>query len=519
MRNATLLLFVLFGHQAIHAQAGTLDLSFSGDGLHVWDVMSWDDRLSAVTVQPDGKTVGAGWVDDGNTSTILVQRLMPDGTPDVSFGSGGLVTTGAIDHSYRAYAVGLQNTGKIVVAGLAYDLSLDGNVILVRYLADGTLDTTFGNGGITSSDLNGGPAFQAAWSLGVTADDRLVIVGEESANGLVCARFTADGSLDPSFGVSGVALTGVGFSTGMCLHLNPDGSVFAGGYRLDGDSDWMLARFRPDGVLDPTFGTGGVATLDLAGGDTEMMRGVSVLADGRIAACGYRSFQGLDDEPAVALFEPNGDPHLAFGTGGLVLLPFTAPQWGQAWSIIAQPDDKLLVAGFRAEPGIPANNDFFLYRLLNDGSFDASFAGGGQVYTDVSGSYDRAYAMALAPSGAIVLGGSGTGGLTSTAYARYVNDISTSVPVEMTSTSLRIYPTPATDHVMVEFEHEGNTRVKCTLHSSDGRRVLASDLISTSPGTHPCIIELPPLIAPGRYVLEFSSAERTLRGAVMVIER
>ncbi|MBP6392111.1 MAG: hypothetical protein KA352_14565 [Flavobacteriales bacterium] len=519
MRNATLLLFVLFGHQAIHAQAGTLDLSFSGDGLHVWDVMSWDDRLSAVVVQPDGKTVGAGWVDDGNTSTILVQRLMPDGTPDVSFGSGGLVTTGAIDHSYRAYAVGVQSTGKIVVAGLAYDLNLDGNVILVRYLADGTLDLTFGNGGITSSDLNGGPAFQAAWSLGVMADDRLVVVGEESANGLVCARFTADGFLDPSFGVNGVALTGVGFSTGLCLHLNADGSVFAGGYRLDGDSDWMLARFRPDGVLDPTFGTGGVATLDLAGGDTEMMRGVSVLDDGRIAACGYRSFQGLDDEPAVALFEPNGDPHLAFGTGGLVLLPFTAPQWGQAWSIIAQPDDKLLVAGFRAEPGIPANNDFFLYRLLDDGSFDASFAGGGQVYTDVSGSYDRAYAMALAPSGAIVLGGSGTGGLTSTAYARYVNDISTSVPVEMTSTSLRIYPTPATDHVMVEFEHEGNTRVKCTLHSSDGRRVLASDLISTSPGTHPYIIELPPLIAAGRYVLEFSSAERTLRGAVMVMER
>jgi len=92
----------------------------------------------------------------------------------------------------------------------------------------------------------------------------------------------------------------------------------------------MLARFRPDGVLDPTFGTAGVATLDLAGGDTEMMRGVTVLSDGRIAACGYRSFQGLDDEPAVALFEPNGDPHLAFGTGGLLLPPFTAPQWGQA---------------------------------------------------------------------------------------------------------------------------------------------------------------------------------------------
>ena len=88
------------------------------------------------------------------------------------------------------------------MAGLAYDINLDGNVILLRYLADGTLDATFGNGGITSSDLNGGPAFQAAWSLGVMADDRLVIVGEESANGLACARFTADGVLDATFGVN-----------------------------------------------------------------------------------------------------------------------------------------------------------------------------------------------------------------------------------------------------------------------------------------------------------------------------
>jgi len=61
---------------------------------------------------------------------------------------------------------------------------------------------------------------------------------------------------------------------------------------------------------------------------------------------------------------------------------------------MSDPTDKLLVAGFRAEPGVPANNDFFLYRLLDDGTFDASFASGGEVYTDVSGSYDRAYAIA-----------------------------------------------------------------------------------------------------------------------------
>ena len=67
MRNAILVLLAAVLPQLILAQAGTLDQSFNGDGLFVWDVMSWDDRLSAVVVQPDGKAVGAGWIDDGNT--------------------------------------------------------------------------------------------------------------------------------------------------------------------------------------------------------------------------------------------------------------------------------------------------------------------------------------------------------------------------------------------------------------------------------------------------------------------
>ncbi|MBK8340312.1 MAG: hypothetical protein IPK99_10145 [Flavobacteriales bacterium] len=214
-----------------------------------------------MVVQPDGKTLGAGRIDDINGSDILVQRLMPDGSPDPSFGSGGMVTTGAIGHGYSAYAVGVQSTGKIIVAGGDLNFSpYDGNLLLVRYLADGTLDATFGNGGIISSDLNCAPGFQHASALGILPDDRIVIVGVSGGcgDGLVCARFTPDGNLDPAFGVSGVALTGVPASVGVCLHLNEDGSVIAGGnckQPLTGE-DWLLARFHSDGVLDPTSALG-----------------------------------------------------------------------------------------------------------------------------------------------------------------------------------------------------------------------------------------------------------------------
>ena len=116
-----------------------------------------------------------------------------------------------------------------------------------------------------------------------------------------------------------------------------------------------------------------------------------------------------------------------------------------------------------------------------------------------------------------MLAGSGTGGLTATACARYLNDLGTSVLTsEEIHSSLSVYPTPATDHIMVEFEQEVNAHITAALYSSDGRCVLMNELTGTSHGTHRYRIELPTLLAPGRYVLELSSAARTLHGAVIV---
>ena len=518
MRTATLLLVLIACRTQLHAQAGTLDTDFSTDGLHTWDLSANDDQITAVTVQPDGKIVGAGWLGDGSYATIVVQRFLSDGTPDPGFGIGGVVYTNAVDGLHYAYAVGVQATGNIVVAGLAYDLGSDGNVILLRYLSDGTPDATFGTGGLISTDLGGGTGFQSANAMRIMPDDRIVVVGEESANGVVCARFTADGAPDPTFGTNGVALTGVPFSTGLCLDLYDDGSVIAGGYHVTASSDWMLARFDPTGILDPGFGTGGVMELSIGNGDTEFLRGVSVMVDGRIAACGSQSFNGLDDEPIIALFSSDGTLDQGFGAGGIVVLPFAAPLYGQARAI-ATPEGKVLVAGYRAQPGNLTNNDFFLYRLLDDGTFDPAFASGGQVYTDVSGSFDRAQAMALAPDGDIVLAGYGFGSERATAYARYVNDLSTSVPSLMPLTNaLNIFPLPAEDHVFLTYASPTAGQVTVTLFSSDGRRVLSVDHGWQAEGSHHLKIDLPRGSAPGMYLVEVVAGESVQRGRLVIAE-
>lgn len=496
------------------AQPGTLDPSFGSGGVSLQQLSFYDDEVHALVVQPDGKTIGAGWTDDGANVRAFVQRLNLDGTPDPSFGTGGTVYSQGLGELRYAYAVALQSTGNVLVAGLVYDMNADGNAMLLRLLPDGTPDDSFGTAGYLSLDYGAGFGFQSAWAMAVLPDDRIVLVGEEGENGVACVRLTAEGVMDGAFGTDGLALTGIPFGSGLCVHANSDGSVLVGGYRLEGDSDLLLARFDADGVLDPGFGTSGIALLDLGGGDTEFMRGMDVLPDGRIAVCGSRSFAGLDDEPIVALFTANGQPDTSFDGDGLLLLPYTAPQFGQARGIIAQPDGKLLVSGYRVQPGGVANNDFFLFRLLADGSFDPSFAGGGQVHTDASGAQDRAFAMALAPDGAIVVAGYGTDDWRTAAYARYINDIGTALPSIARTERALVWPNPASTHLMVAL-HGARARAVLRLIAADGREVLHAR-IAHGLESGVAVLELPADLASGVYTARIDDAGRTVHASVAV---
>lgn len=514
--SALSLVLCLAVQDQLFAQAGSLDTGFSGDGLLAWDLSASEDQIHAVVVQPDGKILGAGWVTNGSAASIVLQRLLPDGTPDPAFGIGGVVYTNAVDDVHYAYAVDVQSTGHIVLAGLAYDLSFDANVVLARYMPDGSPDGSFGTGGLLQTDLGGGPGFQAAYAMQVMDDDRIVITGQNDVNGLTCARFSPTGVPDATYGANGVAISGMSGSTGLCMHLLPDGSVVAGGYAFPvGYPDWMLARFDPNGDLDPGFGIGGIVTFDI-GSDNESMKGVSVLSDGRIAACGYRGFNGQDDAPAVALFNSDGSPDPGFGVNGLLLLPFIAPQSGQATAIIAGPDDKLLLSGFRVEPGGVANNDFFLCRLLDDGTFDGSFAGGAQVFADVSGSFDRSHAMALTPVGSVVLAGQGDVTQSSTAYAVYHNDLSLAVPAATSkNAALSLYPMPASDHIMLSFGADVTGPVTVELFSADGRSLTSTSLVLGT-GLPATRFDLPRDLPSGSYTVVTTGASVRLCAQALI---
>src|SRR5262249_47805228 len=140
---------------------GSPDTSFGSGGLAVTDFHGLSDRAAAVQVQPDGKIVAAG---NAASGTVLlgdldfaVVRYLPDGTLDPAFGAGGKATLNIAGKSDFATTAALQADGKILVAGRVFsDAGTEADIGVARFNADGTADTTFGSNGRVRVDFSSG---------------------------------------------------------------------------------------------------------------------------------------------------------------------------------------------------------------------------------------------------------------------------------------------------------------------------------------------------------------------------
>jgi uncharacterized delta-60 repeat protein len=224
------------------------------------------------------------------------------------------------------------------------------------------------------------------------------------------------GGLDDTFGTGGKVTTdfvGNG-DQATAVAIQPDGKIVAAGGALGTTVDFALARYRPDGTLDTTFGAGGKVRTDF--GSCEQAFAVAVQPDGKIVAAG-----GCATEFELARYNADGTLDGAFGAGGKVTtrfglgLPLT-----RAHAIVLQPDGKIVVAGSATMTTV---RDFGLARYNPNGTLDATFGSGGKVTTDIGGqdSPDLAWAVALQPDGKIVAAGSSMGpsGGDAFALARY----------------------------------------------------------------------------------------------------
>lgn len=349
--------------------------------------------------------------------------------------AGGATAAAAADTTNEAHAIAVQPDGKIVVAGRSLNALENGTWVfaVARYLPTGALDPAFGQGGrvVTAIGANGAEAYGVA----VQPDGKIVLAGRSftrPADALpvfALARYNPDGSLDPTFGQGGSVTSGVGTEgTARAVAVQPDGKIVAAGAgTFDGNANFAVVRYNPDGALDEAFGTGGLTTIDFAGAE-DVSRGVAIRPDGKIAVAGHATAGG-HAAFAVARFTAQGTPDPEFGGGGVVS-SIGGNRDSEAHALALQPDGKLVAGGFVSDG---FGKRFALVRYNADGSVDAKvenrpetgFNGGGVAVLQLCSACinDTIQGLALQPDGRIVAAGhSNRSGGFIAALARYNPD-------------------------------------------------------------------------------------------------
>jgi uncharacterized delta-60 repeat protein len=355
---------------------GTIDTSFGSGGLATVDFKGGDDQAWAAAVQPGsgGKILLAGSAYVSGIGRFGVVRLNSNGTLDATFGgkTGGGKVTASPSNRYDSYAYSMallpDGSGKFVLAGLTMNLgsNASGSISLARFNADGTLDTTFGNKGTAlttiSASYAGGSSVHMI-NVAVDASGRIVVAGNTAKDFLV-ARFTANGSLDTTFGAAGtgVVTTDISGTGGQddaySLALQGDGKILVGGLSEPPNTASFataLVRYTTDGRLDTTFDGDGIATAYSVPGYVPQSEADALVVqpDGKIVAAGRGGYGTtrpdgtLNDETVIVVamrFNPDGSLDTSYGPSGAGVMTSLGPN-AEVSAMAIQPDGRTVVAG------------------------------------------------------------------------------------------------------------------------------------------------------------------------------
>jgi uncharacterized delta-60 repeat protein len=400
----------------IGAQAGDPDPTFGHAGQILIDFNLSTDLARDVALQPDGKIVVVGETyvnNDFSEEDFAVSRHLPNGTLDTSFGNGGKVKTDFPGLAAVASSVVVQPDGKIVVAGGAFPIfTFLGDIAVVRYNPDGSLDTSFGNGGIVGTSFPGQGSY--AFDVALLPDGKIVVAGthfinfqpseQTSDTNFAIVRYNPDGSLDPTFGNNGGVSTDFDNNNddAFSILVQPDGKLVAVGSALNLANfyDFAAARYNTNGSLDASFGTGGKVRLDFGNHDFDRAHAAALQADGKIVAAGFAVSDGGSSQPfALARWNANGTLDGSFDGDGKAEIDFGS-FFQAAWEVSVQPDGKIVTAGYPNSES--SDSDFLIARCLPDGSLDPTFGTGGKVRTSFGDLNGGAEGAALQPDGRVV---------------------------------------------------------------------------------------------------------------------
>ncbi|HEX4608993.1 MAG TPA: FG-GAP-like repeat-containing protein [Urbifossiella sp.] len=335
----------------------------------------------------------------------LETREVPSATGalDPTFGTGGKVFQGGKPFE----AVAVQSDGKPVAVA-----TQGGDMIVIRYNTNGTLDNTFGTNGLEKIDFAGNE--DAAFDVAIQSDGKIVVVGSTSAtttgDDFAIARLNTNGTLDNTFGTNGEVTIdfGGGGSKDDVAHavaIATNGDIFIAGTATNaGNDNFGVAKLKADGTPATTFGNNGHEFLGEVGGPTSnnsQANGIAIQSDGKVVVVGTTDTNGGDF--AVARVNPtDGGLDMSFNATGAKSINFGGMSDDQGLDVAVQPNGKIVVVG---NTDVNAGElDAAIVRLNSDGTPDTTFDADGLKTLDLGTPGDSANRV-LIQSGKIILVG------------------------------------------------------------------------------------------------------------------
>jgi uncharacterized delta-60 repeat protein len=362
-----------------YTPTGGLDTTFGQGGKAITPVGNIGSTRLSAAQYPSTDTSGNAnkivLVDNGG-SGITLARYNPNGTLDTTFGSKGVVTT---PFSGDALSVAIQPDGKIVLGGAS-----GSDFALLRYNPNGSLDTTFGTGGEVLTPVPGGGTIDSVVVQPdgkIVAGGYAYYDNSDPTQALTeftLARYTSNGSLDTTFGSGGIVHTfwpgGSGQGSINALALEGNGQIVAVGKASPGTSGasaWGVARYNGDGSLDTTFGTGGVVTLDTPVSydfHNGAAQAVAVQPNGELVVEGTALDANFNHTFAVATLTATGSLDPAFGGSGWVLgtANGATATMGPRRVLVQPSDGKVVVTGTVPDSSKQGAADFAVARYDGD---------------------------------------------------------------------------------------------------------------------------------------------------------
>ncbi|HEX8737708.1 MAG TPA: FG-GAP-like repeat-containing protein [Pyrinomonadaceae bacterium] len=385
---------------------GALDLKFGEVGLVYTTVQLSSDEVQDIVQQPDGKIIAAGVSRNQNLAfDCALMRYNPNGTLDPTFNGQGRVVTSLNNLDDGIFGVAVQPDGKIVATGYSGRFP-EADLAVLRYNANGSLDTTFSGDGVIILPLS--TSADVGYEVMIQPDGKIVVAGYSFislTSHFTVLRFNPDGSPDTSFDADGIATANINGwgALARAAVLQPDGKILVAGDYLGPDPrDFAVMRFNADGSLDSGFGTGGKVTTPI-GTSHDEANAITLQPSGKIVVAGFSASSTVEDF-AVVRYNPDGSLDTSFDGDGKILTPIDGNSSDVAYSVVSQPDGKIIVAGASYIPP-NSNSNFTMVRYNPNGSLDSSFAPGGKLVTDYGHLGELARSMILQRDGKILLGG------------------------------------------------------------------------------------------------------------------